>query len=228
MGAKKELYSFVDKLKKQHGISDLPQDRSKTLCRDIFGIKVDQMPIVTTGLRGMAAPAANGKPAVIILNSSRTASEQNFDCMHEAIHIFKHADKNKASFSCYDKVRPKQNPFLEWEANEGSAEFIMPYRVFIPEVVKGIAFIEGDHISVPPEEILKLEQLFYATNQMIELRIQNLKYEIFQYLSGVHIDQLDIRSLREQEKSGVSYSSFCIDPSFDIRRFGNHHIIGVQ
>lgn len=218
MGAKKDLYKFVEEFKLKHSF-DISSCTIQEFCQNEMGIKIESMYIRTGGLRAMATPAFGNYPAIILLNEGRSSIEKKFDCAHELMHLVKQPNVNISGFRCYEKIRPKQNPYLEWEANEGAAELIMPYKDFIPEVVNKISLIEGDKMLITPEGIMQMELKFKATMPMIENRIRNLKYETFQYLSGIRIEDLDIKSFTEQRKSGIDLASFCIDPRFSIPKF---------
>lgn len=67
-----------------------------------------------------------------MLNARHSVEELNFDCGHELIHLTKHRGLGLSSFHCFDTLKPKQDPFIEWEANEGAAELTVPYRSFLP------------------------------------------------------------------------------------------------
>lgn len=57
----------------------------------------------------------------ILLNSSLSFPEKNFYGTHELIHIYTNTDNPGQSFNCYDTVKPDQNSYIEWIANEGAA-----------------------------------------------------------------------------------------------------------
>lgn len=217
METKRELYKFISNLKEQHAFA-LSFFTIQEFCKYELGIRIGTLTFRTEGLRGMSMPEKNGEPAVIILSEKRNAVEQDFDCIHELIHVLRHPCTKATCFRCYDKVRPNQNAFYEWEANEGAAEFLMPYKSFIPTLVSKIAYIEDDRAQVIPEDICEMAEQFHVTDQMVMNRISGLRYEILQYLSGVALEDLDIRSLNSQKRAGINYSNLVINPSFDIPR----------
>ena len=220
MDKKRELYNFIEKLKRQH-FHALSYMTIQEFCEIELGIKIGIMEFKTEGLRGMAQHAQGKEPAVIILSKKRNEKERNFDCAHELIHLVRHPASKAASFRCYDQVRPKQNQFHEWEANEGAAEFLIPYKEFIPALVDKIAYIEDDAVYVIPEDIWKLAEQFHVTEAMITNRIQNLYYELRQYLSGISLDALDVRSWNSQKKARIDYSKFPVKPYYNVRVFKN-------
>jgi Zn-dependent peptidase ImmA (M78 family) len=220
MDKKRELYNFIEGLKSQHSHA-LSYMTIREFCEIEMGIIVAEMVFKTDGLRGMAQHAHGREPAVIILSEKRNEKEQNFDCAHELIHLVKHPASKASAFRCYDKVRPKQNQFHEWEANEGAAEFLIPYKEFLPALVDKIAYIEDDVVYVIPEDVWELAERFQVTDAMITNRIQNLYYELRQYLSGVSLDTLDIRSRNAQKKAHIDYSKFSVQPCYNVRVFEN-------
>lgn len=80
----------------------------------------------------------------IALNKNHSAQRQNFDCMHELIHYFIHMNLRK-SFECISREDGKirQNSFIEWQANEGAAEFLVPYQEFLPKVKEAYPFFDS-------------------------------------------------------------------------------------
>lgn len=126
---KEDLYRYINDLKKCMGIDPMKIGIDLySACQKINGIKMEVVDFSDRSLRGMSVPREN----IILLNSSRTPIERNFDCGHELIHVVKHKNENFQTFNCFDKLRPQQNPFLEWQANEGAAEMLVPYKIFIP------------------------------------------------------------------------------------------------
>ena len=144
----------------------------------------------------------------IALNSNRTPDMQNFDCMHEIIHYFFHEVPQQPRI-CYDGSygRIEQDSRIEWQANEGAAQFLVPYQDFIPRFLRlldepaGTCCIQGllaDHYGVTP--------------QVINIRIANLGYEIDQYRAGIPMNKITLLSKRKQIEAGIqptSYRAMC-------------------
>ena len=70
----------------------------------------------------------------ILVNSNLSYAERNFYGFHELIHVFSSPLNSAQTFSCFDTVKPHQNPYIEWIANEGAAELLVPYKVLLPIV----------------------------------------------------------------------------------------------
>ena len=202
---KEQLYKKVLRMKRflifmpyQYGIN--------IVRRWDYGIKLERIPFKTRGLRGMSYPGTKPQPDIILLNSKRSEIEQNFDCAHELVHLTIHRNLNKQVFNCFDRsTAPNQDPFLEWQANEGAAEFFVPYKVFIPHLKECI----GNNPSKGDIEDFRhyAADLYCVPPAVIKYRIESLKYEILQYYSGISIDDLQIISKRQQERMGLYIKS---------------------
>ncbi len=154
---------------------------------------------------GVCGVAMVGKKVdTVILNSNRTPEEQNFDCGHEFTHLIKHR-KIQDYFKCFTSTKPWQNRFLEWQANEGSAQFIVPYQDFIPRFVD---LLEQNTTWIPGT----LAEHYHVTVPVINYRIDNLSYEIDQYRAGKSINQLRLLSHNQLKREGITptcYNALC-------------------
>ena len=171
------------------------------LCdRKISDVEIIYHAFDTSGFCGAAL--AGDKENTIVLNTARTENEQNFDCGHELIHLVRHRHLNNGIFNCGVK---KQNSFLEWEANEGSAQFLVPYQDFIPRFISllsdnapGIQYILAEH--------------YHVTTQVINIRMSSLAYEIDQYREGTRLDCLELLSRKQRRQRGITttcYQALC-------------------
>ena len=50
-------------------------------------------------------------------------------------------------------------------------------------------------------------QKYHATSAMIDFRLESLKYEIYQYLNGVTLDDIAYLSRREQQRKNIQIES---------------------
>ena len=169
------------------------------------GTIIKFLPFKTQGLRGMCIIGDEEQEDVILLNENRNKYEQNFDCGHETIHLALHRNEGFETFNCFEKVKDTQNHFLEWQANEGAAELFIPYKIFLPIVKEKIGF-STDH-SVIESAKTEMAQIFHVPDAVIKYRLENLKYEIFQYLNGVKLDYIEILSLHQQKQRGIKVDS---------------------
>lgn len=139
----------------------------------------------------------------IVLNKNRSKFEQNFDFTHETVHKFKHRRLGKIACGCLTSC---QNSFIEWEANEGSAELLVPYRKLLPLIREQLpdspSCMEIVHLKK------RLADQFQVSDAVIHYRLESLKYEIFQYLDWDRpLEKLEILSATQQRNRGIIVSS---------------------
>ncbi len=140
----------------------------------------------------------------IILNRRRNEAEQNFDCAHELMHICLHRNY-ASSFQCYDKVQKGQNQFLEWAANEGAAQLLLPMDEMLHMVKRNYSrFYSKENIEDFKKE---LSEMFFVSPIVVMFRLESLKYEIEQYLNGVDIEEIEILSERQQRSRKLQIRS---------------------
>jgi Zn-dependent peptidase ImmA (M78 family) len=204
---KRGLYNKVDELRQHYGIYslDYPID-IKLFIKNNIKIKIGEIPFKTNGLRGMAVVAEESNQwHTILLNSNRDPEEQNFDCSHEFIHICFQGREYGKTFNCFERVLPSQNSYEEWQANEGGAELLVPYRLFIPRVAREINDIRSwEDIVFFKNELAKEYNVSAA---VIKNRLESLKYEINQYLNGVPVEHIEILSKSEQDRRHIEVTS---------------------
>lgn len=211
---KASLYQEVQHLREYMGISlsDTTLDIIEYCKREYSDIKTEAIPLKTSGLHGMMVPPeSNSEPYIILLNSSRSEIEQRFDYTHELMHIALHK-KVKRNFNCFDSPGQHQDKFIEWEANEGAAEFLLPYKVFIPQYLKLSKLHAREWLNSYPVRLLANE--FNVTDSVVANRIKSLNYEIYQYMHGIHVDQIRIESATSLEKRGWKKSHikhYCVN-----------------
>jgi Zn-dependent peptidase ImmA (M78 family) len=89
---------------------------------------------------------------------------------------------------------------MEWQANEGAAQFLMPYQSFIPNYAY---YHDHFHTRQEPNRaagslIAHLARQYKAGHKAVEYRIIGLKKEIAQYLGGAEIKNIKIQSRKRQ------------------------------
>ena len=173
------------------------------------GIAIESLPWKTKGVRGMSTPAKKygSGPDIILLNSNRSKAEQNFDCAHEMMHLSFHSNIERKTFNCFDKITPNQDPFLEWQANEGAAEYCVPYRIFIPIVKDWYNDLYNGDICIMDFFLKEMSEKFFVPETVIAHRLKNLRYEIFQFVNGVPIESIEILSNNELKKRDINIQS---------------------
>lgn len=203
--SKEGLYREVSNLKKSIG---LDEDEYKfdliNICKN-NDILIENVNFKTNSLKGIASIGQLGKQDVILLNCNKNDMEKNFICCHELIHLELHRNCEQKEFNCFEKVLPKQNPFYEYQANEGAAEMFVPYKVLLPIIRNNYEWLNtGDDFSIFKK---KLAACFQVTQMVIEFRLESLKYEINQHLAGVKIEDIKILSLSQQAKKNIKVES---------------------
>lgn len=202
---KKRLYNEIHDYKGGLGlnVTDIGFDMIELCIND--GVLLQKIPFKTKALRGMASIGDTPEKDVILLNEGRNKREQNFDCGHEYVHLCIHRDLNQKTFNCIDAVYTCQNIFIEWQANEGAAEMIVPMEVLLP-------FIRNNYSgSGYYADIIALKEqaasIFNVTDKVIACRLESLKYEIQQYLNDVPLKDVEILSLSQQKNKKINIKS---------------------
>lgn len=199
---KDQLYFEIHQYKNGLGLdyNDYGFDMLQLCKKD--GIKLAQLPFKTKHLRGMASIGAIPSDDVILLNNERNDREQNFDCGHEYVHLCIHRNLEQKTFNC---LYAKQDTYIEWQANEGAAEMLIPFEVLLP-LIKNGHFNINDHTGI---KSLKeyAATMFNVTKKVIEYRLESLKYEIYQYLNGIPLSKISKLSLFQQKKLNINIQS---------------------
>lgn len=205
---KLQLYELVSKVKKELDITE--QDypiNIFNLCSYYSNVVIKEVDFHTKDLRGLVHIAENkNENHVILVNKNKTFEEKNYHGTHEFMHIITIDNSPGTTLRCFDKIRPNQNAYIEWLANEGAAELMMPYREILPLVKEA-----SEHFCLSALPIHQLtEQLSYTysvSTMVAHNRLNNLAYEIWQYLNGVEINDIEILSYNEQKKRNIQIDS---------------------
>lgn len=184
------------------------------VCNLFSKLQISTIPFLTPGLRGLAVPAdAPGSVSCILLNSTLSYPEQNFQGFHELIHIYESKSCPGITFRCYDKIKPDQDSYTEWVANEGAAELLMPYTVFIPYFIELFDVYVNDSLTwnytYGNADIYDvMANQFGVTNVIIRNRVSTLSYEIDRYLNGETINEIIPISHNKQLKLGIQTTDY--------------------
>lgn len=155
----------------------------------------------------MAQLADSSSPInCILVNSNLSYEEQNYHGFHELMHIYETGNCPGTTFSCYDKVLPHQNRYVEWIANEGAAELILPHDVLLPYIKECASSFDKSIFGVS-NMINKISSVYGVSPMVVEIRISSLRYEIFQYLTGCDISEIKILSKTQQDRMGIKVDS---------------------
>lgn len=175
---KDTLYAVIDDMRKMLGIElkDYPINIFKIIeqLKDVVDVSFDDL---NPKLGGMLIVNEQPNKSAILINVNRN---KQFSTAHELIHYLGHG-KDIAYLHTNNKDS------IEWQANEGAAELLMPYKLFIP------SFCEKSKSIVSVDKIITLIALeFNVTKYIAKTRVQSLQYEINQYLLGISIDKINI------------------------------------
>ena len=203
---KQELYRFVDWMHDPLNleINCFPVD-TLSVCKSLPKTKMLYHEFDTAGL--CASSILGDELDLIILNSARSQLEQNFDCGHEIVHKYKHRGIGQDVFSCV-AVKNNYNEssgFFEWEANEGSAELLVPYYSILPEIKKAYPFLNKskDFIQFKRD----MSDKYGVTPSVIEIRFESLKYEIQQHIEGIPIKNIKLLTKKQQHNQHIYLES---------------------
>ncbi len=203
--SKEGLYREIHQIKEFIGIPHDAYDFNIIKYCMNTGVLIESIPFSTHGLRGMAVIGSGDQEDIILLNSSYSKCEQNFYCGHEIIHLCLHRDIGKRSFNCFENVGAAQNPYLEWHANEGAAELFVPYKTLLPLIKQKIGLSRDYRVIESAKK--ELADIFNVPEIVIKYRLENLKYEIYQFLNGASLENIKILSLKQQKERGIFVDS---------------------
>lgn len=162
---KTNLYRQVDALKKElqslYVFNATGIDSKGLAYQCVNNLAIREIPFDNTKICGILYKG--DRKTAIGLNVNRTPEMQNFDCMHELIHYFFH-DICYCQCICSDEQSGEyiqQDRIQEWQANEGAAQFLVPYQDFIPRFTKllnsgvtGVQSILAEYYNVTTQVII--------------------------------------------------------------------------
>lgn len=143
-----------------------------------LGIDIEVYQFDSNRLAGMLLRGEH--KSLIILSANRPPEGRRFAASHELVHYFLHKGDQ---FIC---AGDNELSAIEWQANEGAAELLMPYKEFIPFYENKCSLFLCNR-----ERALRLAaEKFGVSTGMIATRIESLSSEIAQYKSGVPLDKI--------------------------------------
>jgi len=224
--SKEGLYSEIVNIKKFLGFSS--DVRGIDLVSELknMEILIKDIDFKTKGLRGMAIVGQGEEKDIILLNSNRTPIEQNFDCAHEMMHLLLHRKLDQKTFNCFDGISIHQDPYIEWQANEGAAEFFLPYKELLAIILDNQKYL-ADYSNIIRFKSI-LAQSYNVPERVVTFRLENLKYEIYQAEMGIPIDKINILAARKQKERNINIKSYNEIADEDLKRrmsaYFNHGI----
>lgn len=206
---KEILYEEVDKVRNMLLSIGLKEPFNPyEICSKFDDLEIADMPFKTPRLRGVVNLGNKEEPTCIILNSNLSSFERNFYGCHELMHARFETGEGSTSFRCYDKTMPFQDSYIEWKANEGAAELLVPYKRFIPDFCEFFKLYMFEFqewlVTYDSYDIYDaLSDKYHVTQRVIKNRVSNLSYEIDQYLEGCSIENITILSRNQQIKNNI-------------------------
>ena len=204
--AKRELYDQVHCVRDAMRLRDAePLNIIDWITTHVPQISIGTKHFHTRGMTGMlVTERGNPNDNAIILNELRSPREQNFDCTHEFIHYCLHLDGTTTIFECFDES-PTQDTFREWQANEGAAELLVPFKAFAPMIKRHYnKFLTLNGLLDFRDMAART---FSVTPAMIKTRLDVMRYEILQYLDHVPLTEIEYLSMNQQDQRAISISS---------------------
>lgn len=199
---KAELYSHIKELRCQLNITsdNYPLSTIELAMQHCEDPLIQVLPFGSISICGILSKGET--TTTIGLNALRSKAMQNFDCGHELIHYFFH-ESGHYQCICTDRDSNiksiNQDPFMEWQANEGSAELLVPYELFIPDYIKLSRKYAHDILRAIP--LAMLAHKYNVTEAVIRNRIESLNFEIYQYLHGIKVENIVLLSVNKQKKA---------------------------
>lgn len=200
---KEDLYTLIDFIRISFRINDNRTFNILEFLKNFDGIVVrDSYKFNDQKIGGLLIKNKYPEKSFIIVNSSKEPISTIFDLTHEIVHFLLHPEnrKNYISTTLCDLDN------FEWQANEGAAELLVPYKHFIPLFAKNIKQCHSK--SEYLEFINYLSGVYTVSSSVLEYRISGLKYEIKQFENGVPLNKLVFLSKRAQEKQGIFIKSY--------------------
>ncbi|MCL2170825.1 MAG: ImmA/IrrE family metallo-endopeptidase [Defluviitaleaceae bacterium] len=156
-------------------------------------LMLEIIPFATGQLCGILV--RQGDMTAIGLNARRSPAGRNFDCMHELVHFWFHKGN---TFNCIENG----DSFLEWQANEGASQFLMPYQSFIPAYCDLYDKITPSHSPARGQNLViaRLCAAYGAGELAVRFRINTLSREIAQYINGTPIDKIQVQKGSHKKK----------------------------
>lgn len=185
------LYHRIDSMRQKYGIRGAFDPYAFVKTRDIL---LTQHRFTNERLHGILVRA--GRKYGIILDTRLTPAQQRFTLTHELVHFELHyGEPSTATF---------HDQGVEYQADEGAAELLMPYRDFIPRM----AFMRRKFLKNQTAALSFLASFYRLDCEMVRRRLLSLSYELDLYQRGVPVCELTPVSYRRKRALGMRESRF--------------------
>lgn len=130
-------------------------------------------------------PPVRGKAWAIVVNRANALLRKRFTVAHELGHLLMHnfttphADAVSAFRVRYrDSLSSDGSVLEEIEANQFAAELLMPEELLIPRL-RDLGFDYASEEGESQEKLARLARSFGVSQQALQIRLSNLRNEIF-------------------------------------------------
>ena len=208
---KEDVYKAVNLVKKELALSDDPEEFCTALA-EMGELRLEIHKFNSNRLGGFIVKNEEGSSAIVI-NGLLSREARAFCLAHELMHLIFHP------VGGYDKTPGEDNgqSFTEYFANEGAAEWILPWRKF------GVHVAEAwDFLKIPSdiaEFKIACAVRFSVTPTAVFYRLETLKYEIWQLRQNIEPDKIKVRSQKWMTQQGILTESLNERESLMKKRF---------
>ena len=180
------LYRRIDAMREKYGVRGIfdPYDFAGAQ-----GISIARHDFHDPRLRGILV--RTGDACGVILRAGLTPARERFYLTHELVHRELHyGEIGSTAFA--DSGR-------EYQADEGAAELLMPYRDLIPRAL----FLRRRFLTDRTAALRILAAHYRLDLEIVRRRLRSLQYEIALCRSGVPVSEIVPLSRREQQARGL-------------------------
>lgn len=173
-----ELYRFIDRKREELGLYDLPVYTPELVRERYPDILLREEDFFT---RKVGGALYLGPRSMLVLNLRRSEVERNFDCAHELLHYW--SGIGHYALTPDRMMITPQDPYIEWVANEGAAELLIPFRRVLPLFYHERLW---QYTEIARRERLRiLAEGFIVTPAQMENRYRSLHRELAQYAQNL-------------------------------------------
>lgn len=188
---RRALYRRIDAMREKYGIRGVFDPYAFTEAR---GIPITRHNFHEPRLRGVLVRTADR--CGVILREDLTPARERFCLTHELVHWELHYGESGGTVF--------EDSGMEYQADEGAAELLMPYRDLIPRALSLRRIFIKDRTSA-----LRILAAHYRMDlETVRQRLRSLQHEIALCRSGVPVSEIVPLSRREQQALGLRDAPF--------------------
>ena len=185
------LYRRIDAMRKKYGIKGRFDPFA---IEEAQGSPVQYHAFSDSRLQGVLIRSSGSSG--VILDPRLTPEQQRLTLTHELVHRELHYGESGTAF--------QDHSGMEYQADEGAAELLMPYRALIPRAVSFRRRYRED-----PVRITALLAAHYRVDcETMRKRLDSLDRELMLYIRGTPLSEIVPLSRQELQKQGHSSREF--------------------